>query len=339
MRQRKAPRKSQGAPRAPSRRRAGSDTENGYVRAGFVPSGGLSWRVAQAEPSAGLAGDVAGKLTRAICRAAAVGLGKLAESPSDPPGPTPAVLLLAPARGPGQGTRDIPAALLHKPSPGTCRRHCAGVSGQPLAEPRESSALSSPGLCWGEQPRGSFGQGSCAAGALGRGGQLWRRAACALSPNDTGPLGCLPKGRLVQQGPVGRGGRGGSGSAALLLLPFPATARPSPGSLPKACLLARASALAAPACFGSHGMETAYNRALSFSSPRFTHSQAAQGANEQGPACCRDSSRENESKFNAALLCKVLWDAPTELLCTRAGGDDAGMTAPERGLQAALLWA
>lgn len=60
---------------------------------------------------------------------------------------------------------------------------------------------------------------------------------------------------------------------------------------------------------------------------------------QQGPACCRDSSQENESKFNAASLRKVLWDAPTMLLCTRAGGDGAGTTAREGGRQAALLWA
>lgn len=129
-------------------------------------------RVAQAGPNAELAGDASGQLTRAICRAAAVEVGKLAESPSESPGPTPAELLLVPARGRGWGTRGIPAALLHKPSLGACRRHCADVSGQPVAELWESLALSLLGLCWVEQPRGSFGEGSGppASRAFGRGG-------------------------------------------------------------------------------------------------------------------------------------------------------------------------
>lgn len=174
------------------------------------------------------------------------------------------------------------------------------------------------------------GCGPGAAGASGRGGGLWKRAACALSPKDTGPLGCPPQGRLVQQGPLGRGGEGGSGSAALLPLPFPAMAGPSPGSLPKDRLLARASVLAAPACLASHGVETVRKQVLSFSSRRLPPDQAAQGATQQGPEGNGDSSSENESKFNAALLCKGLWDAPPELLCTRAGGVGAGEPAPER---------
>ncbi|XP_074876911.1 uncharacterized protein LOC142027125 [Buteo buteo] len=71
MKRRRAPRKSQAAPRALSDRRAGSDSEDEYVYGGFVPPGGLIWGVAQAEPNAGLAGDAAGKLTRTMCRAAA----------------------------------------------------------------------------------------------------------------------------------------------------------------------------------------------------------------------------------------------------------------------------
>lgn len=94
-----------------------------------------------------------------MCRAAAVGLGKLAESPSDPLGGTPAVLLLAAGWGSWPGGSGYPCC---SPAPaisgGCCRRHSAGASGQPLAEPWESSALSSPGLCWGEQPRGVSGR-------------------------------------------------------------------------------------------------------------------------------------------------------------------------------------
>ncbi|KAK2524024.1 interferon alpha-2 [Columba livia] len=38
-----------------------------------------------------------------------------------------------------------------------------------------------------------------------------------------------------------------------------------------------------------------HNRALPLSSPRFTHSQVAQGMSQQEPACCRASSQEDES--------------------------------------------
>lgn len=81
-----------------------------------------------------------------------------------------------------------------------------------------------------------------------------------------------------------------------------------------------------------HGDST--QKSSVFFSPRLTHAQAAWGTTRQG-----DSSDENESEFNTALLCKVLWDARTGLLCTTAGGDGAGRPAPQRGLQAALLWA
>lgn len=93
--------------------------------------------------------------------------------------------------------------------------------------------------------------------------------------------------------------------------PGPTVAGPPPGSLPQACLLARASVLAAPACLRLHGMETESNRALSVFLPhRFTSSQAVQGTTQQCPAFCRDSSQQEESKFNSAIPCKVLWTPP-----------------------------
>lgn len=139
------------------------------------------------------------------------------------------------ARGAGRVTWDIPAALLHKPSPGACCRRCAGVSGQPLAVGAvgEHSPLLAGSLL-GRAAPGEFWRGLWPLCPLPHvpqgpweevegfgGGQPVPSPQMTRGHWDACPrAGWCSRARLAEKDGV---------EAALLLLPFPVTVGPSPG--------------------------------------------------------------------------------------------------------------
>lgn len=136
--------------------------------------------------------------------------------------------------------------------PGHQINYHTSVSGQPLAELQESSALTLPGLpgkvlLWLGSPAGSLLRERSLGGVLGMALALVlqklreevgirRRAAAPLCPQTARPLSCLPMVRLVLWGWGAVGMRSGCATLLLLLLLLLrclTMAGTSPGCFPK----------------------------------------------------------------------------------------------------------